>query len=34
MVKEIFVFGVVELNGFLYVVGGWYRGRLFNIVLR
>ena len=34
MAKEISALGVAELNGFLYAVGGWHRGRPLNTVLR
>ena len=34
MAKEISALGVAELNGFLYAVGGWHRGRPLNSVLR
>lgn len=34
MAKEISALGVAELNGSLYAVGGWHRGRPLNTVLR
>ena len=34
MAKEVSGLGVAELNGCLYAVGGWHRGRPLNSVLR